>query len=386
MQSVSSSTADGTYTTGDVITINVLFSEAVTVNTSGGTPQLTLETGSTDQTAPIPLAPAPPPSPSPTRSGRRHRLRPQLQSHLLLALNGATIKDAASNNATLTLPAVNSSDSLAGNSALVIDTTAPTVQSVSSSTADGTYTTGDVITINVVFSKAVIVNTSGGTPQLTLETGSTDQTASYSSGSGTTTLAFSYTVQDGDTASDLNYKATSSSPSTAPPSRTALAPMPPSRSRPSTAAIPSPATAPSSSTPPRPSSQGHQGSWCSTSSISVTEGRNDRHPDVRQRSDHMEPGYGFLDGSLFKIDSNGNLSFQSAADYETPLDSDGNNSYVLNIKATDTGSNQSTQQLTVNVTDTDDTGPSISNVSSTKADGEYGINETIAITIEFSKR
>ncbi|EAU73526.1 Ig-like domain-containing protein [Synechococcus sp. RS9916] len=91
-----------------------------------------------------------------------------------------------------------------------LDTTAPTVQSVSSSTADGTYKAGDVITINVVFSEAVTVTTTGGTPQLTLETGSSDQNASYSSGSGTTTLAFSYTVQAGDTASDLNYKATSS--------------------------------------------------------------------------------------------------------------------------------------------------------------------------------
>ena len=84
------------------------------------------------------------------------------------------------------------------------------MQSVSSSTANGTYKAGDVITINVVFSEAVTVNTSGGTPQLTLETGSTDQTISYTSGSGTDTLAFSYTVQNGDTSSDLNYKATSS--------------------------------------------------------------------------------------------------------------------------------------------------------------------------------
>ena len=55
-------------------------------------------------------------------------------------------------------------------------------QSVSSSSTDGTY---DTITINVVFSEAVTVNTTGGTPQLTLETGSTDQVVNYSSGSGT---------------------------------------------------------------------------------------------------------------------------------------------------------------------------------------------------------
>ena len=90
------------------------------------------------------------------------------------------------------------------------DSTAPTVQSLEGSTADGTYKAGDVITINVVFSEAVTVNTTGGNPQLTLETGSSDQSASYASGTGTNTLAFSYIVQEGDTSSDLNYEATSS--------------------------------------------------------------------------------------------------------------------------------------------------------------------------------
>ena len=33
---------------GDVIPINIIFSEAVTVNTSAGVPQITLETGNTD--------------------------------------------------------------------------------------------------------------------------------------------------------------------------------------------------------------------------------------------------------------------------------------------------------------------------------------------------
>ncbi|AHF62987.1 Large exoprotein involved in heme utilization or adhesion [Synechococcus sp. WH 8109] len=211
VQSVSSSTADGTYKAGDVININVLFSEAVTVNTTGGTPQLTLETGSTDQTVSYSsgsgtntLAFSYTVQNGDTSADLNYKATSSL------ALNGATIRDAAGNNATLTLPALASSDSLAGNSALVIDGSAPTVQSVSSSTADGTYKAGDVININVLFSEAVTVNTTGGTPQLTLETGSTDQTVSYSSGSGTNTLAFSYTVQNGDTSADLNYKATSS--------------------------------------------------------------------------------------------------------------------------------------------------------------------------------
>ena len=48
---VSSSTADGSYKEGDSITINVAFTEAVTVDTTNGTPTLELETGTTDRTA-----------------------------------------------------------------------------------------------------------------------------------------------------------------------------------------------------------------------------------------------------------------------------------------------------------------------------------------------
>ena len=86
------------------------------------------------------------------------------------------------------------------------DTNAPTVSSVSSNTADGTYNIGDVIEIAVAFSEVVTVT---GTPQLTLETGTTDRTADYASGSGSNTLVFNYTVQSGDTTSDLAYTNTS---------------------------------------------------------------------------------------------------------------------------------------------------------------------------------
>ncbi|MBF0240329.1 MAG: Ig-like domain-containing protein, partial [SAR324 cluster bacterium] len=85
----------------------------------------------------------------------------------------------------------------------------PSVVSVTSSSTNGSYYTGDAITINVVFEDVVTVSTSGGTPRLLLETGSTDRYATYSSGSGTTTLNFTYTVQAGDNSSDLQYASTS---------------------------------------------------------------------------------------------------------------------------------------------------------------------------------
>ncbi len=80
------------------------------------------------------------------------------------------------------------------------------VMNVTSTNGNGLYGKGSVITITVTFSEAVIVT---GTPQITLETGTADRTANYFSGSGTNTLAFSYTVLAGDASPDLDYVSSS---------------------------------------------------------------------------------------------------------------------------------------------------------------------------------
>ncbi|MEQ6329433.1 Ig-like domain-containing protein [Pseudomonas chengduensis] len=90
----------------------------------------------------------------------------------------------------------------ANSSNYAIDTLAPSVTSVTSSTANGTYKVGDVISVQVNFAESVTVT---GTPQLTLETGSTDRVVNYASGSGTNSLTFTYTVQAGDSNADLDY-------------------------------------------------------------------------------------------------------------------------------------------------------------------------------------
>lgn len=90
---------------------------------------------------------------------------------------------------------------------VTVDGTAPTVTDVTSTNADGTYQLGDVIAVTVTFSEAVTVT---GSPTLLLETGSTDRNVAYTGGSGTNTLTFTYTVQDGDDSADLDYVATSS--------------------------------------------------------------------------------------------------------------------------------------------------------------------------------
>jgi hypothetical protein len=81
------------------------------------------------------------------------------------------------------------------------------VTSVSSTTANGTYGPGTVITITVTFSAAVTVT---GAPSLQLETGAVDHAVPYVSGSGTSTLSFSYTVVSGDASADLDYLSTAS--------------------------------------------------------------------------------------------------------------------------------------------------------------------------------
>jgi hypothetical protein len=83
-----------------------------------------------------------------------------------------------------------------------IQSAAPRVSYVTSSTANGTYKAGDQIDVQVTFDSAVDVT---GTPRLTLETGTTDRVISYVGGSGTSTLTFRYTVQAGDASTDLDY-------------------------------------------------------------------------------------------------------------------------------------------------------------------------------------
>ncbi|MCP3381000.1 alkaline phosphatase family protein [Bradyrhizobium sp. CCGUVB4N] len=189
----------GDLNAGQVVTLTVTFSAAVTVNTSGGTPSLTLNdggtasytggTGSTALTFSYTVAAG------------------QNTADLIISalnLNGATIVDGSGNAANLT-GATNYNPA----GILQIDTTAPTIASIVATgtgitNGTGTVSTGGVVTLTVNLSEAVTVNTSGGTPTLTLNDGGT---ASYTGGTGSTALTFSYTVAAGQTTSDLAISA-----------------------------------------------------------------------------------------------------------------------------------------------------------------------------------
>lgn len=74
------------------------------------------------------------------------------------------------------------------------DVTGPVTQSVGVPTA-GTYAIGDDLSFTVNWDEAVTVT---GTPALNLDIGGTSRQADYVSGSGSSALVFTYTVQAGD--------------------------------------------------------------------------------------------------------------------------------------------------------------------------------------------
>ena len=79
---------------------------------------------------------------------------------------------------------------------------APTVSAVALSSSpprQSTYQRGETIRVAVTFTAAVTVT---GSPQLALTLATGTRQASYASGSGSATLAFAYTVQNGDKDTD----------------------------------------------------------------------------------------------------------------------------------------------------------------------------------------
>ena len=80
---------------------------------------------------------------------------------------------------------------------------------VSGEGEDGSWSAGESVEVTLSFSEAVAVNTSGGTPSLEIRLGGTAaHSAEYLSGSGTSTLVFSYTLGN----SESSYTSVSVTP------------------------------------------------------------------------------------------------------------------------------------------------------------------------------
>lgn len=186
--------ANATYLTGANMDFVVNFSEAVTV---GGTPTtnllLNLTVGVTPRTAAYISG-----SGSTALTFRyvvdvADADTDGITVGTLLVNAPGYITDGISTNnlATVTFSAPNTSG-------VLVNATVPSIALVSAP-ASATYLLGQNIDFTVDFSEAVTVV---GSPTLSLTVGATPRTATYLSGSGTTSLVFRHTVQTGDVDSD----------------------------------------------------------------------------------------------------------------------------------------------------------------------------------------
>ena len=191
---------DKTYVLGDTIDVTVTFDVAVTVDTTGGTPDIGIDF-STEEWGFKNVSYH---SGSGTKSlvfrwtvVANNTSTEGVSVPGPLTLNGGTIRSAAGTDATLAFTA------LGHDASHLIDTAAPTVSGspavASDAGTDDTYAIGDAIEVTVTFSEDVTVT---GTPQLEVAVGSNAREADYASGSGSTGLTFSYTVAAGDADAD----------------------------------------------------------------------------------------------------------------------------------------------------------------------------------------
>ncbi len=193
---VSSSPSGGAYAIGETIEVTLTLSEAVTVDTNGGTPRLTIDMDPADWGAKW----AHYSSGSGTAELRfiHEVVEPNYSTQGVavladtLELNGGAIRSADGVDAHL------SHAGLEHDPAHRVDwRPPPQVTSVvvsSDAGGDRTYVLGDVITVRVTFDKSVVVS---GAPQLKIDMDPADwgeKPAVYAGGSGTSELSFSHTV------------------------------------------------------------------------------------------------------------------------------------------------------------------------------------------------
>lgn len=208
-------TVSGPYKAGSVIPIQVEFDDVVTISGTG-TPEITLNTSPVQKATYTGMGTAP----DDNIMNFQYTVQAGDTAGLLdyvnvnsLDMKSRTLTDSGGSTAITVLPAVGGGNSLE-QSNVEIDTTAPTVTGVTTTTPDSTYSVGFQVDVQVAFSEVVVVS---GSPRIQLNvtnSGPTTRYATYSSGSGTGTLTFSYIVQgpnsaSGDQSAELEYSSTS---------------------------------------------------------------------------------------------------------------------------------------------------------------------------------
>ena len=176
--------SDGVWRANDTVEAVVQFSEAVTVDTSGGAPTLAIVLGGQRREAVYVRG-------SGTAELTFYHVVDAADDGALtarvvaggLSLNGATIRNAAGVDAEL---------------GFVLAPAVTSVVVAPDPDGDGTWSPDEAVTVTVGFSDEVTVDTSGGTPSVAVLVGDGEREAVYATGSGTATLRFAYTVTADD--------------------------------------------------------------------------------------------------------------------------------------------------------------------------------------------
>ena len=191
VSSVTAVNANGVYSTGNNLDFTVTFSESVTTSVSGGYPRIPLTIGGSTVYL----------TPTANTTSTVHTFRYTIVSGEV-DTDGISVGNAVTNSGagyardsgqnlvtgTFTPPVT---------TGILVDAEDPTVSSVSV-TSNGTYESGDDLSFTITYSEAVDVDTTGGTPRIQATIGSNTRNFSYASGTGTTTLVFTYTLTSND--------------------------------------------------------------------------------------------------------------------------------------------------------------------------------------------
>lgn len=257
-----------------------------------------------------------------------------------------------------------------------VDITAPTITSVNSSSLDGFYKEGAVISLNILFSEPVYLT---GSVKLKLETGASDREAIYVSGSGTTNLTFNYTVTAGDVSADLEAEAAA---------QLSLTPMSTLKDAAGNAANPNlpllggaqslsgqKAIVIDTTAPTLPMAVAFPGAYSNSTQITVSW------------SDATDTN--FLQHNVKLCDSSScstNCGATSLA-IASPLNVSGINgfSYYACVQAIDKAANATAWVATSSATTVDSIVPTITNISSSKANGSYKAGAVIPLRVTFSE-
>jgi uncharacterized repeat protein (TIGR02543 family) len=255
------------------------------------------------------------------------------------------------------------------------DLTAPTVSTVTSSNTQGGWKTGEFLEIEVRFNEPI---TWTGSPQITLETGTTDRTISRTTkNNGSTSLFFSYTIQMGDSSSDLDYlssTALSLNGGTIKDSsgNDAVLTLPLPGSTGSLSANKTYVINPTSAVITGPAGSTGAG----TAEVRISE--NTTTVTSYSSRESLTWSISGIDSSFFTINSSGVLTI-SSRNFEVPADSGSNNSYEVIVTGTPASGTAGSQVLTVIILNQ----PEITNISSNLLNGTYGYLTVVDVLVSF---